>query len=310
MSDNINNQLSSTSLLICLSCGLPRQSRQAKDESREVEQAKRAARGTFKGSKWYFQQTQQQTNARGTVTDIIIDALAHLKSYHNAWGTAYEELAPVVWLGKLRLLPAVRHRRAVEIRAHYEEGYQAVKDEFREVYGDWHVTAPQRMGMLHSEADFPSLEECMSRIHADTIITPLADSDAWQRIALINPQHVAQETERTRAAEERARREAQTEIGSRLIDHFRRMNEVLDSNKVRIHETLISGLTGILDDIEVYGPLFQDQTLLQCAAEARATFGTITPDMLREDPALQQQVNANARGMVERFGQLGARRMA
>ena len=164
--------------------------------------------------------------------------------------------------------------------------------------------------MLHSEADFPSLEECMERIHADTIIPPLSDSQAWQRIAQINPDHAAMEERRHQEAIQRAQREALSETGARLIEHFRRMNEVLSASKVRIHETLISGLTGILDDVEVYGPLFNDPTLLQCASEARATFGTITPDMLRDDPALQQQVNANAKGMVERFGQLGARRMA
>lgn len=302
MSDNLTNTLSRTSLLICLSCGLPRQTKELKEESRELERTKRAARGTVKGSKFYFRQTNED--------DEIIDALANLKSYHNAWGSAYEALAPVVWLGKFRLLPSIRHNQAIAIRNHFEEGYPAVKQEFRDVFPDWHVTAPQRMGMLHSEADFPSLEECMSRIHADTVITPLSDSDAWQRLALINPDHVAQETERTQRAVDRARQEAQAETGQRLISHFRRMNEVLTANKVRIHETLISGLTSILDDIEVYGPLFNDQTLLQCAAEARSTFAGITPDMLRDDPALQREVNANAAALAARFGALGARRMA
>lgn len=303
MSDTLTNQLSRTSLLICLSCGLPRQTRELKEESRELERTKRAARGTVKGSKFYFRQTNEN--------DEIIDALANLKSYHNAWSDQYEQLARIPWLGRMRLLPAVRHRQAVAIRDHYEAGYQAVKDEFRQVYPDWHVTAPQRMGMLHSEADFPSLEECMDRIHADTIIVPLSDSDAWQRIALINPEHVAQEQERTSAAVARARQEAQAETGGRLLAHFRRMNEVLTADKVRIHATLISGLTSILDDIEVYGPLFNDQTLLQCAADARSTFAGITVENLRDDPALQRQVNENAAGMIARFGQtLGARRMA
>ncbi len=300
MSDS--NTIGNTSLLICLSCGLPRQSKQAKEESREVERRKNAARGTFRGSKWYFKQYDEN--------DDEIDALSHLKAYHNAWGNAYDELAPIVWLGKMHLLPAVRHARAVQVRERFEAGYPEVKEEFRLVFPDWHVTAPTRMGMLHAESDFPTLAECMERIHADTIITPISDSAAWQRMAMINPDHVAMEERRHQEAIERAQREAHEETGRRLIAHFRRMNEVLGSNKVKIHETLITGLTGILDDIEVYGPLFNDATLLQCAAEARATFGTITPDMLREDPALQQQVNANARGMVERFGALGARRMA
>lgn len=303
MSDTLTNELSRTSLLICLSCGLPRQTKELKEESRELERTKRAARGTVKGNKFFFRQTNED--------DEIIDALANLKSYHNAWSDAYEQLAPIVWLGKLRLLPAIRHRQAIQQREHYEAGYQAVKDEFRDVYPDWQVTAPQRMGSLYSASDFPSLEECMERIHADTIITPLSDSDAWRRIALINPDHVAQEQERTAAAVQRARQEAQAETGQRLIAHFRRMNEVLGANKVRIHETLISGLTSILDDIEVYGPMFNDPSLLQCAADARQMFSGITADDLRDDPALQRQVNENAAGMIARFGQhLGARRMA
>lgn len=100
------------------------------------------------------------------------------------------------------------------------------------------------------------------------------------------------------------------ETGQRLIAHFRRMNEVLGASKVRIHETLITGLQGILDDIEVYGPLFSDQMLLECAANARATFSSITADDLRGDPALQQQVNLSASALIDRFGALGARRLA
>lgn len=307
MSDT--NTVGNTSLLICLSCGLPRQSKQAKEESREVERNKRAASGTFKGSKYYFQQTVAN-HRNGKVVEEIIDALSHLKSYHNAWDDAYKALAPITWLGRMRLLPAVRHPRAIQVREHFEAGYPEIKEEFRTVFPDWHSTAPTRMGMLHSEADFPSLEECMERIHAETIITPLSDSQAWQRIALINPDHAAMEERRHQEAIQRAQRDALNETGNRLIAHFRRMNEVLSANKVRIHETLVSGLNSILDDIEVYGPLFSDPSLLQCATEARATFASITVDNLREDPALQQQVNANARGMVERFGALGARRMA
>ncbi len=303
--------IGSTSLLICLSCGLPRQSRQLKEESREVERAKGAARGVVKGSKWYFQQVQQVTDEKGKTTDVVIDALSNLKKYHNDWGSAYDELAPIPWFGKMKLLPAVRHSRAIEVRARFEAGYEAVKQEFREVHGDWEVTSPQRMGMLHSRSDFPDLNECMSRIHADTVITPLSDSQSWQRIALINPEHVAQETERTRAAEERARQQAQVETGQRLIAHFRRMNEVLGTEKkVRIHETLITGLNGILDDIEVYGPLFNSLELLQCAADARTTFAGITADDLRDDPALQRTVNRNAQDMIQRFAGLGQRRFA
>jgi len=300
MSDN--QTIGSMSLLICLSCGLPRQSRQLKEESREVERTKRAARGVVKGSKMYFQQENEDGE--------VIDALANLKEYHNAWGREYDALAPIPWLGKMRLLPAIRHAHAVEIRERREAGYQAVKDEFRAVYPDWHVTAPTRMGMLHSAADFPDLSECMERIHADTVITPLSDADSWRRIATINPQHAAAEESRNQQAIERARREAQMETGQRLIAHFRRMNEVLGASKVRIHETLITGLQGILDDIEVYGPLFSDQMLLECAANARATFSSITADDLRGDPALQQQVNLSASAMLERFGQLGTRRLA
>jgi len=96
MSDNTN--IGSMSLLICLSCGLPRQSRQLKEESREVERSKRAARGVVKGSKMYFQQEGENGE--------IVDALANLKEYHGSWAREYDAIAPIPWLAKMRLLPA------------------------------------------------------------------------------------------------------------------------------------------------------------------------------------------------------------
>jgi hypothetical protein len=79
---------------------------------------------------------------------------------------------------------------------------------------------------------------------------------------------------------------------------------------VKIHETLIGGLTRMLDLVPAYAEVFNDQDMLRCAEQARATLGAITADDLRADPAIRQQAVRTAQDLLGRFGELGRRRFA
>ncbi len=300
MSDN-NGDIGSTSLLACLSFGMPRQSVQLKEEIKEVEEQHHAAEGVCRGSKWFFQQKQGKE---------IVDALSNLKAYQGAWKRQHETLARIPWLGKTRLLASAWYPQYAEMRARFEAGFQPVVEEFFEVLPDWRVTGAQRMGSLFNEDEFPSESECRERITAETVLMPLSDSQSWQRIALINPQHAAQEDERYQAGCARAREEARLDTWRGLMAHFQRMTTVLTASKIRIHETLVTGLTEILGSIDAYAPLFNDPSLTQCATEARTALAGITADDLRNDPSIRAEAVRVANDLSARFGALGMRKLA
>ncbi len=264
MSESINQQ----ALLVTLSFGLPRQSRQLKKEIQKVESDNNAQHGVVKGSVWYFQQVVGKTTN---------DALAELKSHFGYWKREHERLT-LPWLGSTRLLAAAIAPKYFDMRSKMEAIAPEKLAEFMEVYPDWKVTAPSRMGSLYSPEDYPSSEECRERIQWETIIMPLPEAAQWQRIALINPEHAAAESARLNAAVTKAREEARMQTWRDLMGHFQHITEVLSKDKARIFDSLLGNLTQMLDLMPAYSNLFNDAELVQCAQEAKATLSTINPD--------------------------------
>lgn len=287
-------------LLASLSFGLPRQSRELKKEAKEIEENAHAQEGVTKASVFYFKQMAGKQT---------IDALANLKSHNNAWKKEHERLT-LPWLGSTRFLAAAIVPAYLNVRSRFEEISPERLAEFCEVYPDWHGTAPQRMGALYDPEDYPTLTECRDRIRWECTLMPVPDGQQWQRVALIDPGLVEREEARHNQAVDRAREEGRLGFWRDLIAHFERMTDVLSKDKVRIHETLITGLTSLLDMMPAYGPLFNDEHLVRCANEARTTLAGITADDLRSDPALRRQAADAARDLTVRFGQFGARRFA
>ena len=296
MSDNIGTQ----ALLASLSFGLPRQSRQLKKEAKDIEEQAHAQEGVTKASCFYFQQkTGKQT----------IDALANLKSHFNHWRKEHERLT-LPWLGSTRFLAAAIAPAYLNMRAEMERIAPERAQEFFEVYPDWSVTARTRMGSLYDPDDYPSLEEVRGDISWECTLMPIPDGQQWQRVAMIDPDLMAREEERHNEAVNRAREQARQDTWRDLLQHFQHITDVLTRDKVRIHETLIGGLTQMLDLIPSYGALFNDPELMRCADEARTTLASITADDLRDDPALRTGTAATARNLLARFGALGARKLA
>ncbi len=296
MSDQIGTQ----ALLASLSFGMPRQSRQLKREAKEIEENAHAQEGVTKASCFYFQQK---------VGKQTIDALSNLKSHFNFWRKEHERLT-LPWLGSTRFLAAAIAPAYLNMRSEMERIAPEKAQEFFDVWPDWSVTAATRMGSLYDPADYPSLEEVRGDISWECTLMPIPDGQQWQRVAMIDPDLMAREEERHNGAVLRARDEGQRQTWSDLLGHFQHITDVLSKDKVRIHETLIGGLTQMLDLVPAYSQVFNDPAMMQCAEQARATLSGITADDLRNDPSLRQQAAANARELLSRFGQLVARRLA
>lgn len=300
MSDPNPAAVGNQTFLVTVSFGLPRQSRQLPKEAKEIEEHANAQEGVATASMWYFRQR---------VGKELIDALSSLKSYNNNWSKEHKRLARIPWAGTTRLLPAALAQPYFTMRSLMEEGAPAKRQEFLEVWEDWYNTGPTRMGTLFKADDFPSRDECIERIIWETTVMPLPDEEGWQRMALINPEHIQQEAARTNAAVTRAREEGRRETWADIIEHLNHIVTTLTKDRPRIYETLLGNLNGILDLVPAYNALFNDADMVRCAAQAKEALGSITADDLRQDPEVRARTVTAARDLLSQFGEMGRRRL-
>jgi len=306
-------QPANQTFLVTLSFGMPRQSRGLPNEAKEIEENAHAAEGVTTASAYYFKQKiRKMVNTKKGKTKIVyetIDALASLKAYNSHWEKEHKRLARIPWAGSTRLLPAALAPQYFNLRSLMEEGAPAKRQEFLEVYSDWFNTAPNRMGALFLAADFPSSAECAERIQWENTVMPLPDAQGWERMALINPEHIAAEASRTNAAVTRAREEGRRETWGQIIEHLNHIVTTLTKDKPRIYESLLGNLNSVLSLMPAYNALFNDAAMVQCAEAAREALGSITADDLREDPEVRARTVTAARDLLNQFGELGVRRL-
>src|SRR6266576_2730472 len=111
-------------MLVTLSFGMPRQSKQLVKAAKEIEERSHAQEGVTRASAFYFKQRQGKET---------IDALSDLKSYFGQWKKEHERLARIPWAGTTRLLPAALVPQYLNMRSQFEEGAPAKLADFVEV---------------------------------------------------------------------------------------------------------------------------------------------------------------------------------
>lgn len=296
MSDSVGTQ----ALLVSLSFGLCRQSRQLPKEAQKVEETNQAQHGVVKVSSYYFQQVDGKQT---------IDALCDLKSCMGEWRKEHMRLTRPWDAGNTRLLPAVLIPQYLDMKSKFEGLMPSKVQEFLGVYDDWAVTAPHRMGRLYRADDFPSLDQVREDIAWNTAMIPLPTGEQWQRISLISPDLAADMERSTNEQIARAVEEARKQTWSDVLAPIQHIVETLSKDKPRIFSSLIGNLNSILELLPAFN-LTGDADLNRLAAEAKETLSTIDPEALRADPELRRQTLQNAQQILTRFGSLGNRRFA
>lgn len=288
-------------MLVSLSFGLCRQTRQNKSEAHKVEEDNSAARGTVRVSTFYFQRELQGGK--------IQDALSDLKKYFGEWRSAHNRLTRN-WDGQnTRLLPAPLIQRYLDMKSHYEEGAPAILQAFLADYPDWYNTASERMGDLFDADDFPSFDQVRSDISWNTAILPLPAAEQWKRISLISPDIAATMEESTNQRIHQAVEDARKQTWQDLTKPIQNIVDVLSKDKPRIFDSLLGNLGEILELVPAFN-LSNDPHLAQFTSEAKATLAGIKPDDLRNDPDLRKVTCQAAQVLLTRFGQASARKFA
>lgn len=294
--------VSNEALLASVRFGLPRQSRGDKAEARKVEQNNSAKKGVATVSKCYF----KEMNDNGE----MLDGLAELKSHFGAWRSEHNRLTRCWDGGSTRLLVAALAPRYLDMTSEMEEATPAIVQQFITVAPQWKASAPERMGDLYSEADFPSIDEIRNAITYSKSIIPIPAKEQWKKITSITPDLA---TQMEQAATERMAKgleEARLETWNDLIKPIQNIVTVLSSDRPKVFESLLGNLHEMLELAPQFNTLTGDNQLTEFVNITKQTLAGITVESLRKDPAIRQVTVDAAKLLLGQFGQASGRKFA
>lgn len=294
--------VSNEALLASVRFGLPRQSRGNKAEARKVEQNNSAKRGVARVTQFYFQKEGEDGK--------IIDGLAALKSHFNAWRSEHNRLTRTWDGGSTRLLAAALAPRYLDMTSEMEEATPAIIQQVITDAPEWQSTAPERMGDLYSEADFPSIDEIRNDIAYSKSIIPIPAKEQWKKITSITPDLA---TQMEQAATERMAKgleEARLETWNDLIKPIQNIVTVLSSDRPKVFESLLGNLHEMLELAPQFNTLTGDNQLTEFVNITKQTLAGITVESLRKDPAIRQVTVDAAKLLLGQFGQATNRKFA
>lgn len=282
-----------TTMLVGLSFGMPRQSRQLTAIAGEIENNANAQHGTVKASIHYFRRKEGSRE---------VDGLKTLKQFQSAWKSAVEYFARYPFAAGMKLLPAALVEQAVAVNEEFRSKEAGIREAWlRDEYPGWLASAPERMGSLYDPADFPSADDCMNRFRCDVVIVPLAEAEQWQRIAVISPDLAASMASQQNETTERVTREAHGRLWADVMSKIQNIVEQLSKDKTKIHDSLLGNVIAITDLIPAYNQIHQDQNLTNLAARVKEQLQTINPDDLRKDTEARAAALEKAKAIVTEF---------
>lgn len=280
-------------LLVGMTFGMPRQSRELKTVASQAEQKAHALPGTVKSSLYYWQ--YEEGNKK-------IDGLADLKKFQTAYKAALEHFARFPFATGAKLLPAALVEPFLKVKELYEKQQVEVwKHWIYDEYPKLAKSAPQRMGAFYSGEDFPTAEECMERFQCDVTVIPLASADQWQRIAILAPDLAAAQQQQTDEAYKKGIAEAHEKLWADVMKPIQHAVDTLSKDKAKIYDTLVGNIIDIVDLVPAYNGVFNDPKLNELAARAKEAFASIKPDDLRASGEAKAKMLASATSIVNTF---------
>lgn len=276
-------------MLVGISFGMPRQSRQLPSIAGEIEDSAKAQHGTVKASIHYFKLGK-------------VDGLAKLKEFQNDWKTALGHYARYPYAAGMKLLPAALVEEFMAVNKSYADKQQAVIDEWRaNQYTNWFNSAPTRMGSLYDPLDFPSVTDCINRFRCDVTVVPLAEAEQWQRVAMISPDLAASMASQQNATTERVTQQAHAKLWADVMKPIQNIVDQLSKDKGKIYDSLIGNVISITDLIPAYNEIHKDSNLTALAQQVKAKLAEIKPDDIRKSSDAKADALAKAKDIIKEF---------
>lgn len=304
----------STTLLLVIEAGLPRQSRELKQVSSQAEDKANAAPGTTRASGFYWkwedvsitEHTAKKGKNKGvTKTKKAIlkhDGLEPLRRFQSDYKAALEHYARYPFFAGAKILPAALAEPCLKVIEKFEGELPKVWQKWAyDSYPVLRANAPTRMGSFFDATDFPTLDECMDSFFFKATPIPLASADQWQRIALIAPDLAAAQQQKTDEAYKQGIAEAHQKLWEQVMEPIQHAAETLSKDKTKIYDSLVGNIISIIDLIPAYNGVFNDPKLSELAAQAKAAFSEIKPDDLRNSAEAKAKMLESAKSIVNSF---------
>lgn len=277
-----------TTMLVGISFGMPRQSRELKAASSQIETQNNAATGTVRTSGFYFKQT---------VAGKEVDGLATLRKFQTAWKAALENYARYPFSGGMKLLPAALVEKFLAANQKFKDDQAKVwLDWVDDEYPLWKASAPERMGSFYDETDFPTQQDCMNRFKCEVTATAMTEAEQIKRTAMISPNMATlMETTFKQGFDQ-----AQEAAFKDLLEPIESIVSTLSKDKGKIHNSMIGNLIKIIDLIPALN-LANDPKMAEAAAAAKEGLANINPDDLRKSAEVRASTLATAKSIVATF---------
>lgn len=279
-------------MLVGISFGLPRQSRDLKTEANKIETERKAEHGTVRASIHYFKRKDGNKE---------VDGLASLKSFQTEWKTKLEHYARFPFASGTKLLPSGLVEQFLKVNEEYEaKKAQVWTDWADDVYPPMKETAPQRMGTLFDPNDFPSLKDCMERFKCEVTVVPLGEAEQVQRISSLSPDIAELIKSSTDKAMQKASGAAQQKNWEDVLKPIQKIVDTLSKDKSKIYDSLIGNVMEIVDLVPAIN-FNGDTHLSELAAQAKEVLGKVKPDDLRKSAEARAATLSSAKSIISSF---------
>lgn len=213
-----------------------------------------------------------------------------LKKYSLPWSDAGIRLLPTtnVWDCKAEF-----NKRQAE--------YYALVDDFVQKYPSLLATQAFRLNGLFNREDYPTADEVRAKFEMTLNLSPLPESGDFR-------------LDIPREAQEELRQEYEAQFGDRVAEAMAQVREELYEGIAHLHErlgydgdkkrvfrdTTVSNVIDMLSRVKALN-ITQDAAFDAVGMEAAAVLGTVTPDELRKNEAVRDDVRSRLEEMRDKF---------
>jgi hypothetical protein len=230
--------------------------------------------------------------------DVIQQMVGRARTY------VYDNTLPWSDSG-LRLLPTANFEKFAAKMNDFEDEFVTLVQAFVDIYPTLITAQAMALGDMFKRDDYPTQNEIMTKFAFRVNYMPVPTAGDF-RVDVGNAAMDDIKSKLERLAQERVEA-AMQDVRARLGDHLKRMSDRLTTDYVageakqrRFHDSLVDGALELCDltkTLNVVG----DRDLEAARASLEQLLCGVTPDDLRKNHAVRQDVKANVDAILDKF---------
>lgn len=230
--------------------------------------------------------------------DVIQQAVNRARQF------VYDNTAPWSDSG-LRLLPTINFMKFTERMNEFEEEIEALVKSFVAIYPTLITAQALALGDMFKRDDYPTANEIMTKFSFRVNYMPVPSSGDF-RVDVGN-QAQAELKERLEKLTQERVDNAMKDVKDRLTTHLKRMSDRLTTDYIageaktrRFHDSLVDGALELCDITKALN-MTGDSALEHARIELEQLLVGVTPNDLRKNEAIRQDVKKNVDAILDKF---------